>query len=146
MDLEPAASTGARHVGCVDVQIVVQGPHLLAHGGDQVRELGPPRGRFVVGFDEAGTGVYCGGVKALPDGACEFKRMFVRPDERGRGVARELLAALEVAARDLGYGTARLDTGPRQLSAERMFRDAGYRPIANFNENPVASFFGEKAL
>jgi hypothetical protein len=36
--------------------------------------------------------------------------------------------------------------GTRQPGAERMYRDSGYAPIANFNRNPVASFFGEKAL
>jgi GNAT superfamily N-acetyltransferase len=61
-------------------------------------------------------------------------------------VARELLRQLEDAARRLGYEVARLDTGPRQPSAERMYREAGYRPIGNFNANPVASFFGEKRL
>jgi GNAT superfamily N-acetyltransferase len=111
-----------------------------------VRELGPPGGRFLVGFDAAGTPVCCGGIKALPDGACEIKRMFVRTDARRRGFAHQLLAALEDAARDLGYEIARLDTGPRQPQAEQMYRNAGYRPIGNYNENPVASFFGEKAL
>jgi GNAT superfamily N-acetyltransferase len=85
-------------------------------------------------------------VKELSHGTCEIKRMYVVPAARGRGVARALLAALEDAARALGYSRARLDTGPRQPHAERMYRESGYRPIANFNANPVASFFGEKAL
>ena len=53
---------------------------------------------------------------------------------------------VEDAARGLGYSVARLDTGPRQPGAERMYRNAGYHPIGNFNDNPVATFFGEKQL
>jgi GNAT superfamily N-acetyltransferase len=109
-------------------------------------ELGPPAGTFLVGFDADGRPVCCGGVKQLPDGACEIKRMYVVPEARGQGVGRELLRALEHAAKELGYTVARLDTGPRQPTAERMYRQAGYRPINNFNRNPVASFFGEKSL
>jgi GNAT superfamily N-acetyltransferase len=109
-------------------------------------ELGPPGGTFLVGFDEDGAPVCCGGVKALPDGACEIKRMYVVPQARGRRLALALLAALEDAARELGYAIARLDTGPRQPHAERMYRRAGYAPVGNFNGNPAASFFGEKAL
>ena len=109
-------------------------------------ELGPPGGTFLVGFDDAGRAVCCGGVKRLEDGTCEIKRMYVVPQARGRGVARELLRRLEDAARRLGYDVVRLDTGPRQPSAERMYREAGYRPIGNFNRNPMASFFGEKRL
>jgi len=108
-------------------------------------ELGPPSGTFVVGIED-GVAVCCGGVKRLPDGACEIKKMFVAVDARGRGVARALLVELERQARDLGYEIARLDTGPRQTRAQRMYKRAGYFPIENFNANPVASFFGEKRL
>jgi GNAT superfamily N-acetyltransferase len=111
-----------------------------------VDELGPPAGAFLVGYDQDGQPVCCGGIKRLPDGTCEIKRMYVVPAARERGVARALLAALENAARELGYTVARLDTGPRQPKAQRIYRKAGYRPIHNFNDNPVANFFGEKAL
>ena len=112
-------------------------------------ELGPPGGTFLVGYrvGPGGDVAVCGGgLKRLPDGACEIKRMFVVPDARGQGIARLLLHALEDAARALGYRTARLDTGPRQAHAQRMYEAAGYRPIANFNDNPAATFFGEKDL
>jgi GNAT superfamily N-acetyltransferase len=108
-------------------------------------ELGPPDGTFVVGFED-GVAVCCGGIKRLPDGACEIKKMFVAPDARGRGVARALLVELERLAGDRGYAIARLDTGPRQARARRMYERAGYVAIENFNANPVASFFGEKRL
>ncbi len=109
-------------------------------------ELGPPAGIFLVGYDENDAPVCCGGVKGLDQGTCEIKRMYVVPEARRSGRARELLRALEDAARALGYESARLDTGPRQPHAERFYRAAGYAPIENFNGNPVASFFGEKAL
>ena len=65
---------------------------------------------------------------------------------RGRGVARALLVELERLAGELGYDVVRLDTGPRQPRARRMYERAGYRPIENFNANPLAMFFAEKAL
>jgi GNAT superfamily N-acetyltransferase len=108
-------------------------------------ELGPPHGGFIVGWS-SGRPVCCGGYKRLPDGACEIKRMFVTPDARGRGLARELLRELERRARGHGYEIARLDTGPRQPHARRLYESEGYRPIENFNANPVATFFGEKRL
>ena len=108
-------------------------------------ELGPPGGGFLVGY-EGGQAICCGGVKRLDAEACEIKRMFVAPAARGRGVARTLLIALEDLARELGYAIARLDTGPRQPGAQHLYESAGYAPIANFNGNPVASFFGSKRL
>jgi GNAT superfamily N-acetyltransferase len=108
-------------------------------------ELNPPHGVFLVGY-EAERAVCCGGIKTLAPGICEFKRMYVAPEARGGGVGRNLLAALEDRARELGFHTARLDTGDRQAVAQHLYESAGYRSIANFNANPVATFFGEKTL
>ncbi len=72
--------------------------------------------------------------------------MYVVPDMRGQGVARELLWYLENRARRLGYERARLDTGARQPAAQQLYETSGYAPIGNFNDNPVATFFGEKRL
>jgi GNAT superfamily N-acetyltransferase len=108
-------------------------------------EMGPPGGTFLVGYRD-GEAVCGGGIKWLPDGTCEIKRMYVVPGARGQGVARALLRALEDAARGLGYDVVRLDTGPRQPHARGLYESEGYASIANFNGNPVATFFGEKRL
>lgn len=146
LDEEPAASlVGAMRA---EMSVLYEGLDLdepqMPRAGPA--ELGPPDGLFLVGYDSARRPICGGGIKRLSDEACEIKRMYVIPDARGTGVGRELLAGLEDAARRLGYRVARLDTGPRQPEAERMYRRAGYRPISNFNANPVASFFGEKQL
>ena len=109
------------------------------------QELGSPGGTLLVGYRD-GEPICCGGVKRLDERACEIKRMYVGPAHRGRGVARRLLAALEQTARELGYTVARLDTGDRQPGAQRLYRSLGYVEIANFNGNPLATFFGEKEL
>lgn len=108
-------------------------------------ELGPPHGVFLVGYLH-GAAVCGGGVKRLPDGACEIKRMYVVPAARNKGLARHLLHELEDAARGLGYVVARLDTGSRQPHAQRMYESEGYVAVPNFNGNPVATYFGEKQL
>jgi GNAT superfamily N-acetyltransferase len=144
-DEEPAAALvqGMRdEIAALYEGLDLDGPDMPRAGP---RELAPPGGTFVVGFED-GVPVCCGGLKRLPDGACEVKKMFVAPAARGRGVARALLEELERLARELGYATARLDTGPRQARARRMYERAGYVAIENFNANPVATFFGEKPL
>jgi GNAT superfamily N-acetyltransferase len=108
-------------------------------------DFAPPGGAFVVLFED-GAAVAGGGLKRLDERTCEIKRMYVVPSARGRGLAKALLEALEDEARRLGYTTARLDTGPKQPAAQAMYERAGYAPIGNFNANPFASFWGEKAL
>jgi GNAT superfamily N-acetyltransferase len=146
MDIQPAASLvdAMRE----EIAVMYDGLDLDADAMPKAGpgELGPPGGVYLVGFDEAGTAICGGGLKRLDDEACEIKRMFVIPEARNRGHARELLVALEDAARDRGYSVIRLDTGPKQKHSERLYRDTGYTEIENFNANPMASFFGEKHL
>jgi GNAT superfamily N-acetyltransferase len=108
-------------------------------------ELSPPGGTFIVGYlhDQP---VCCGGIKRLNGITCEIKKMYVVPDLRGRGLARELLHELERRARGLGYTFARLDTGPKQVGARGLYESEGYQEVPDFNGNPVAAFWGEKPL
>jgi uncharacterized protein (DUF952 family)/GNAT superfamily N-acetyltransferase len=109
-------------------------------------ELWAPSGTFLVGWDESGAPVCGGGVKRIGDGVTEIKRMFVVPEARGRGHARRLLVGLEDAARRLGYGRVRLDTGAKQPHALTLYESAGYREIPDYNGNPKASYWAEKVL
>ena len=119
----------------------IDGPHMPSA---TPADFAGPHGTFLVGYEEDGTPVCAGGVKRLTGDMAEIKRMYVVPSARGHGLARVLLGALEDAARELGYTTVRLDTGPQQAHAQALYESAGYRSIGNFNANPVASFWGEK--
>jgi GNAT superfamily N-acetyltransferase len=109
-------------------------------------DFSPPGGACLVGFDEEGTAVSVGGVKRLDDQTAEIKRMYVLPEARGRGAARALLAALEDAARELGYSRVRLDTGRDQPHARALYESAGYVEIADYNGNPYATYWAEREL
>jgi GNAT superfamily N-acetyltransferase len=108
-------------------------------------QMGPPGGTFLVIYDD-GRPVAGGGVKRLSDDVGEIKRMYVIPEARSRGLARVLLGALEDAARELGYSRVCLDTGPRQPHAKALYESTGYRPVDPYNDNPFASYWGEKEL
>ncbi|MHB1853853.1 MAG: GNAT family N-acetyltransferase [Acidimicrobiales bacterium] len=85
-------------------------------------------------------------MRRIGPGLGEIKRMYVRPDFRGQGLAAALLSALEVAALDLDLVTVRLDTGLSQPAALHLYESRGYRSIGNYNANPHAAFWGEKQL
>jgi len=86
----------------------------------------------LVARDVDGTAVGCGALRALGGDVAEVKRMYVVPAARGRGVSKLLLAGLEAAARERGWTTLRLETGPRQPEAIALYERAGYRPIPAF--------------
>jgi GNAT superfamily N-acetyltransferase len=108
-------------------------------------ELRDPGGIYLVGYEDADA-IAGGGLRRLDDGVAEIKRMFVRPAARSRGVARALLDALELTAKELGYQKVRLDTGPKQIHGLALYRSAGYVDVPPYNDNPFACFWGEKVL
>jgi GNAT superfamily N-acetyltransferase len=108
-------------------------------------EMVAPDGVFLVGWERE-RAIACGGLRRLEDGICEIKRMYVMPAARRRGVGRALLAALEAAARELGYERVRLDAGPEQRHSKILFADTGYAEIAPYNGNHIADYWAEKAL
>lgn len=75
----------------------------------------------------------CGGV-ALLDGFAELKRMYVRPDFRGKGVASALLSQLEAVARASGHRALMLETGPVQHAALRFYQREGFAPCSAFGD------------
>jgi putative acetyltransferase len=119
--------------------------------GLRPEEIFQPHVRFFLACLD-GVAVGCGGVALLQDYA-EVKRMFVRASERGRGIARALLARIEAEAKSSGLDVLRLETGDRQLAAIRLYERAGFQPCAAFGEyasmapNAIStSLFFEKRL
>jgi ribosomal protein S18 acetylase RimI-like enzyme len=117
--------------------------------------------RFDTGFDPARSNpvdgalllvatlhagaVGCGALK-FRDSYAEVKRMWVAPSVRGLGLGRRLLAELESAAAERGVRTLRLETNRTLTEAIALYRAAGYREVAPFNDEPYAHHWFEKEL
>lgn len=108
-------------------------------------DLAGPDGDYLVARLD-GEPVAGGGIRRLATGLAEIKRMYVTPAHRSRGIAGALLGALEARAVVLGYWAVRLDTGPLQPHALELYGRAGYTSIDPYNDNPHATFWGEKRL
>lgn len=81
-----------------------------------------------------GVPVGCGAIREYTAGVTEVKRMFVKPEFRGQGIARRLLAELENWAHELSYVTCILETGKKQPEAIRLYQKAGYTIIPNYGQ------------
>jgi putative acetyltransferase len=96
-------------------------------------EVADGQGAFLVASRD-GTPVGCGAVRRIDPRTGELKRMYVRPEQRGRGIGRALLLALEAEARTLGLTRLVLETGVRQAEAVVLYRRAGFSVIPPFGE------------
>ena len=90
--------------------------------------------RHVVVAYEDGEAVGCGAFKEYAEGVTEIKRMFVRPEQRGRGTAKAILSELETWANELGFTECVLETGLKQPEAIALYRKSGYETIPNYGQ------------
>lgn len=86
--------------------------------------------RFFLAY-ENNEAVGCGGV-ALFDDFAEVKRMYVRPQWRGRGVAEAIMAQLVAQTRDAGLSALKLETGTQSFAAHRFYARLGFKPCVEF--------------
>ncbi|MFE0043201.1 GNAT family N-acetyltransferase [Streptomyces albireticuli] len=98
-------------------------------------QFDPPRGLYLIAYDEDGSPVATGGWRSqeageegYADGDAELKRMYVVRGARGRGLARKILAALEDDARRAGRTRMVLETGVMQPEAIALYLSSGYEP------------------
>jgi DNA-binding MarR family transcriptional regulator/GNAT superfamily N-acetyltransferase len=145
---EPSDSADARW--CVDQYFRELGRRFDA-GFDPARsisadahELTPPAGVFLIAR-LGGRPIGCGALKAKERRIGDVKRMWVAAEARGLGIGRRLLAALEAEARQRGLETLRLETNRSLVEAQALYRRAGYREVAPFNDEPYAHHWFEKS-
>lgn len=142
----------ARLLAAYEAELVSLGVRLNHGwvGGVTPEQLAAPQGAWLVGWrgvtDGPPEAVCCGGVRLLLPEVAEIKRMYVDPSARGAGLARRLLSDLEGAAVHLGARVARLDTGRDMAPAVALYRRTGYGEIDDYNANPDAGWWFEKAL
>jgi putative acetyltransferase len=78
--------------------------------------------------------VGCGAFKFFEDSVVEIKRMFVLPQQRGKGIAVAILQELELWAKEEGNTSVVLETGINQPEAIRLYQKTGYHRISNYGQ------------
>lgn len=76
----------------------------------------------------------------------EVKRLYVKLQHRGRGIAAALYEALETYARQHGCEFLYLDTTDEMVAAQKFYAALGYKPTPRYNENQQATIFMCKDL
>ena len=100
-------------------------------------EYAPPRGAlFVAEEDQRLLGTI--GLRPFDAAICEMKRLFVRPEARGRGLAKQLIAVALAEARRLEYAEIRLDTLPMMGDAQSLYVSLGFQDISPYYDTPIA--------
>lgn len=135
----------------------VQGEYVERYGGPDESPIepsyfDPPSGLFLVGYVD-GVPVATGAwkqshVRALGGvSGAEIKRMYVVPEQRGKGLSRVVLAELERTAAAAGHDLLVLETGLKQPEAIGLYESSGYVPVPAFGHycgSELSRTFGKR--
>jgi putative acetyltransferase len=110
-------------------------------------DYAPPNGRLLLAIaNDQVAG--CVALRKIGEGIGEMKRLYVRPEFRGKGLGRTLTETIINAAREAGYQRLRLDTLPGKMDqAIAIYRSLGFKDIERYYNNPYeAAAFMELTL
>ncbi len=128
-DIESARSLFREYAAWLEIDLCFQNfeKELSELPGDYA----PPDGRLLLAFiNKALAG--CIALRKTGEGVCEMKRLFVRPEFRGK------IEAIIREARHIGYQRMRLDSlPPKMKGAIALYRSMGFKEIESYYQNPV---------
>lgn len=131
-DLETLKTLFNEYTSALGIDLAFQ------HYEEELRDLpgkyALPFGRLYLIYDGHPAG--CIGLRPLSKYHCEMKRLFVRPEFRGKGFGKILAQKILDDAKDIGYTKIYLDTLLSLDTAVKMYKKMGFRLTEPYYDNP----------
>jgi putative acetyltransferase len=131
----------------LDAYLIPLSPKESRHGYPVDKLIKEDVPFFIIRKDGIPAG--CGGLKLFGTDYAEIKRMYVRPQFRGLGMAKLMLDHLAEFAHASGVALLRLETGIAQHEAIGLYERAGFQLIAPFGEyqpDPLSRFYEKRIV
>ena len=114
----------------------------IQHYDDEIKHLeikyGMPYGRLYLAYYD-GEVAGCIGLRKIDDKNCEMKRLYVRPQFRGKKIGKQLTLKIIEDAKEIGYSNMLLDTLPFLDIAIDMYKKFGFYEIESYNDSPMST-------
>ncbi|WP_376771980.1 GNAT family N-acetyltransferase [Amycolatopsis dendrobii] len=108
-------------------------------------DLVAPTGAFLLAYRD-GKPAGCVGVRMVEPGLSALTKVYIRPEHRGHGGGKLIVAAAEEAAKRLGSARMRLDTRDDLVEARALYAAMGYAEVEAFNDDQYAEHWFSKDL
>lgn len=142
-EVAPNASDAVELIGELDAHLMAHPYPAQSRHAYSVEKLLRERVVFFVTRYE-GQLAGCGGIKMFGSEYGEVKRMFVRPEFRGKGLGKAMLRHLAEYARSNDAKLLRLETGIYEVEAIGLYERFGFQrraPFGEYFEDPLSVYF-----
>lgn len=119
-----------------DIKAYLELQNYYSELNDLNEKYGLPQGRLYIAlFDNQLAG--CIALRSISEECCEMKRLYVRPQFRGKKIARSLIELIINDAKETGYNYIVLDTLPFLREAIEIYKMFGFYEIPQYNDSPI---------
>ncbi len=134
-EYEVAKELFIEYAGSIDIDLTFQG--FDKELNIIKKQYAKPEGGLILIIErETNTSIGCVGVRKFEENVAEIKRMYIKPDYRGRGLADKLMMQAIELCRELYYRKALLDTLDTMKPAIALYQKHGFRDIEAYRYNP----------
>ncbi|HJS54860.1 MAG TPA: GNAT family N-acetyltransferase [Chitinophagaceae bacterium] len=102
-----------------------------------LKKYGPPTGDLLLAYWEDEVAGCIALTKLKDDGACEMKRLYVKPAFRKNRIGKLLVEDLLNSAKERNYTKMRLDTFFKLQPAVHLYQQFGFKNISAYYDNPL---------
>lgn len=120
----------------IEIGIDLTFQNFEAEINDLQKQYSRPEGVLFLAYDDNDLAVGCVGLRKLEKTVCELKRMFIKPEGRGKGLGSLLVEKCIEIGIELGDSKIRLDTLSSMHAAIRAYEKAGFYEIESYRFNP----------
>jgi putative acetyltransferase len=138
----PDTAEAMRLISELEAQLEPLYPRTSRHGYSIEKLMEQGVAFFVTRQDGVAAG--CGGIELFGTEYGEVKRMYVRPQFRGLGLAKLMVEHLAAYARQHNIHLLRLETGIHQKEAIALYERMGFQkipPFGTYKEDPLSRFY-----
>ena len=112
--------------------------HYEEEINDLEKKYGMPFGRLYLAYCN-GEAAGCIGLKNIDKKNCEMKRLYVKPQFRGKNIGKLLVQKIITEAKEIGYSHMLLDTLPFLEKAIYLYKQFGFYTIDSYNNSPMST-------
>ena len=112
--------------------------HYEEEINDLEKKYGMPFGRLYLAYCN-GEVAGCIGLKNIDKKNCEMKRLYVKPQFRGKNIGKLLVQKIITEAKEIGYSHMLLDTLPFLEKAIYLYKQFGFYTIDSYNNSPMST-------
>ena len=102
------------------------------------KKYGMPFGRLYLAYCN-GEAAGCIGLKNIDKKNCAMKRLYVKPQFRGKNIGKLLVQKIITEAKEIGYSHMLLDTLPFLEKAIYLYKQFGFYTIDSYNNSPMST-------